>query len=243
MTDPDRIRQEIEQTQGRLSHDVDMLAEKVTPSRIVERRVGRVRAAAGRWKETVMGAVPHPTHSSSVTTGTHSSGGPGLTGQAQQAVQQVGGQVSGVAQQVGGQVSGVAHQVGDQASGLASSAADAVAHAPQAVRRQAQGNPLAAGLVAFGAGWLVASLLPATQRERQLAEQAQQRAQELAAPLADKAKEVVSDLQQPAQQAVQQVRETAQGAVQTVTETGRSAAGQVQERAQEAPQNVRENIR
>jgi gas vesicle protein len=232
MTDPDRIRQEIEQTQGRLSHDVDMLAEKVTPSRIVERRVGRVRAAAGRWKETVMGAVPHPTHSSSVTTGTHSSGGPGLAGQAQQAVQQVGGQVSGVA-----------HQVGDQASGLASSAADAVAHAPQAVRRQAQGNPLAAGLVAFGAGWLVASLLPASQRERELAEQAQQRAQELAAPLADKAKEVVSDLQQPAQQAVQQVRETAQGAVQTVTETGRSAAGQVQERAQEAPQNVRENIR
>lgn len=232
MTDPDRIRQEIEQTQGRLSHDVDMLAEKVTPSRIVERRVGRVRAAAGRWKETVMGAVPHPTHSSSVTTGTHSSGGPGLAGQAQQAVQQVGGQVSGVA-----------HQVGDQASGLASSAADAVAHAPQAVRRQAQGNPLAAGLVAFGAGWLVASLLPATQRERQLAEQAQQRAQELAAPLADKAKEVVSDLQQPAQQAVQQVRETAQGAAQTVVETGKSAAGQVQERAQEAPQNVRENVR
>lgn len=239
MTDPDRIRQEIEQTQGRLSSDVDALAEKVTPSRIVERRVGRARAAAGRWKETIMGSVPHSSHSASVTTGTHASSGPGLTGHAQNAA----GQVAGTAQQVGGQVSGLAHQVGDQASGLASSAADAVAHAPQAVRRQAQGNPLAAGLVAFGVGWLVASLLPATQRERELAEQAQQRAQELAGPLTDKAKEVVSDLQQPAQQAVQQVRDTAQGAAQTVAETGRSAAGQVQERAQEAPQNVRENVR
>jgi hypothetical protein len=125
MTDPDRIRQEIEQTQERLSSDVDALAEKVTPSRIVERRVGRVRAAAGRWKDTVMGSVPHP-HSSHVVTGTHSGGGPGLGGHAQQAAHQVGDRVSGVAQQVGG----MAHQVGDQASGLASGAADAVAHAP-----------------------------------------------------------------------------------------------------------------
>lgn len=238
MTDPDRIRQEIEQTQGRLSSDVDALAEKVTPSRIVERRVGRVRAAAGRWKENVMGSIPHSSHSS-VVTGTHSGGGPGIGGHAQQAVHQVGDRVSGVAQQVGG----VAQQVGDQASGLASSAADAVASAPQAARRQAQGNPLAAGLVAFGAGWLVASLLPATQRERELAEQAQQRAQELAQPLAEKAKEVAADLQAPAQQAVQQVRETAQDAAQNVAETGRAAAGQVQERAQQAPQNVKETAR
>jgi gas vesicle protein len=231
MTDPDRIRQEIEQTQGRLSSDVDALAEKVTPSRIVERRVGRVRAAAGRWKETVMGSVPHSSHSS-VVTGTHSGGGPGIGTQAQQAAHQVGDRVSGVAQ-----------QVGDQASGLASSAAGAVSQAPQAVRRQAQGNPLAAGLVAFGAGWLVASLLPATQRERELAEQAQQRAQELAQPLADKAKEVAADLQGPAQQAVQQVKETAQDAAQNVAETGRAAAGQVQDRAQQAPQHVKENVR
>ena len=54
--DPDQIRRDIERTQAHLSTDVDALTEKVTPSRIVERRVGRARAAAGRLRERVMGS-------------------------------------------------------------------------------------------------------------------------------------------------------------------------------------------
>ena len=53
--DPDQIRRDIERTQAHLSSDVDALTEKVTPSRIVERRVGRARAAAGRLRDRVMG--------------------------------------------------------------------------------------------------------------------------------------------------------------------------------------------
>ena len=56
--DPDQIRREIERTQRQISHDVDLLTEKVTPGKIVERRVGRVRGAAGRWKDAVMGSDP-----------------------------------------------------------------------------------------------------------------------------------------------------------------------------------------
>ena len=41
--DPDQIRRDIDRTQAHLSSDVDALTEKVTPSRIVERRVGRPR--------------------------------------------------------------------------------------------------------------------------------------------------------------------------------------------------------
>jgi hypothetical protein len=74
-------------------------------------------------------------------------------------------------------------------------------------RRQAQGNPLAAGLIAFGAGWLVSSLLPASRREQQLAEQARDKATELGQPLAEAAKqaatEVKNNLQEPARQAVE----------------------------------------
>jgi hypothetical protein len=40
---------------------------------------------------------------------------------------------------------------------------------PQATWRQAQGNPLAAGLIAFEAGWLVSSVLPLGRKERELA--------------------------------------------------------------------------
>ena len=42
-TDPDQIRSEIDQTQRELSADVDALTEKVSPQRIVERRVRRTR--------------------------------------------------------------------------------------------------------------------------------------------------------------------------------------------------------
>jgi len=43
MTEPERIRREIEGTQRSLSTDVNALTEKVTPGRIVERRIGRMR--------------------------------------------------------------------------------------------------------------------------------------------------------------------------------------------------------
>ena len=43
--DPDQIRREIERTQAHLTSDVDALTEKVTPSRIVARRVDRAKAA------------------------------------------------------------------------------------------------------------------------------------------------------------------------------------------------------
>ena len=55
--DPEQIRQEIERTQAALSQDVDALTEKVTPGKIVERRVDKARDAATRLKEKVMGSV------------------------------------------------------------------------------------------------------------------------------------------------------------------------------------------
>ncbi len=95
-------------------------------------------------------------------------------------------------------------------SDAASSAATAIQDAPQAARRQTQGNPLAAGLIAFGAGWLVSSLLPASRQEQQLAEQARNKASELGQPLAEAAKqaatEVKDNLQEPARQAVDSVQ-------------------------------------
>ena len=56
-SDPEQIRRDIERTQAALSQDVDALAEKVTPGKIVERRVDRARDAATRLKEKVMGST------------------------------------------------------------------------------------------------------------------------------------------------------------------------------------------
>ena len=209
--DPEQIRREIERTQAALSQDVDALTDKVTPGKIVERRVDRARDAATRLKETVMGSTQEYGH--------HAAGG----------VQSAASSVQDAAASAAGTV-----------QDAASTAAGAVQQAPQAIRRQTRGNPLAAGLIAFGAGWLVSSLLPATRREQELADQAKQVAQEKVQPVVSQvASEVGDNLREPAQQAVQSVKATAQDAKDTVADEGRSAAQDVQGRAQDAAGSVR----
>ena len=223
--DPDQIRREIERTQNALSSDVDALSEKVTPGRIVERRVNRARSTATRWKDRVMGSNPLR------------GGSEGLSA--------AGGAARDTAQQVAGTSSSAASFVTGTASQTASAVGEAVSEAPRLARQQAQGNPLAAGLIAFGAGWLISSLLPATRREQQLAEQTRDKASELGQPVAEAARraatEVKDNLAQPAQQAVETVRETTAEAGRTVAAEGKDAAGQVQGQAQEAAGNVRQN--
>jgi hypothetical protein len=218
-SDPEQIRREIDRTQAALSQNVDALTEKVTPGKIVERRVDRARDAATRLKEKVMGSDPY---------GRHGSG------------ESVGGSVLSAASTATDRVSGTASSAASSVQDAAATAAGAVQEAPGAIRRQTRGNPLAAGLVAFGAGWLVSSLLPATRREQELADQAKQVAQEKVQPVAQQvAAEVKDNLREPAQQAVESVRSTAQDAKETVTEEGRFAAQDVQGRAQDAPGVVR----
>jgi uncharacterized protein DUF3618 len=218
-SDPEQIRREIERTQAALSQDVDALTEKVTPGKIVERRVDRARDAATRLKEKVMGSDPY---------GRHGSG------------ESVGGSVLSAASTATDRVSGTASSAASSVQDAAATAAGAVQEAPAAVRRQTRGNPVAAGLVAFGAGWLVSSLLPATRREQELADQAKQVAQEKVQPVAQQvAAEVKDNLREPAEQAVESVRSTAQDAKETVTEESRFAAQDVQGRAQDAAGTVR----
>jgi ElaB/YqjD/DUF883 family membrane-anchored ribosome-binding protein len=216
--DPEAIRRQIEQTQRELSYDVDALNEKVNPSRVMDRRVSAAKGRFGRVRERVMGSA-HDTRAT-----------------AQYRTQNAAGTVQDRAQDAAESVQGAAQQ-----------AAHAVQQAPDTIVRQAQGNPLAAGLIAFGVGWLVSSLLPASERERQLAEQAEsavrEHKDELLAPAKQAAQEVGEQLRPAAEQAVQEVKTTAQDAAQTVKQEGQSAAQDVQGQAQESRQTVQSQTR
>ena len=226
-SDPEQIRREIDRTQAALSQDVDALTDKVTPGKIVERRVDRARDAATKLKEKVMGSDPH---------GSGGYGGGGVRSAASQTADRVSRTASSAASSVQDAAASAAGTVQDAAS----TAADAVQQAPQAIRRQTRGNPLAAGLIAFGAGWLVSSLLPASRREQELADQAKQVAQEKVQPVLQQvAGEVGDNLREPAQQAVDSVKATAQDAKETVADEGRSAAQDVSGRSQDAAGTVR----
>ena len=193
---PEDIQRRIEQTRAELSSDVDALGDKVSPSRIVERRVNLARGAVSSLRDRVMGSDSD-------------SDGSGVGDKAQSAFGSV--------------------------QSAASSVADTATSAPETIRRQAQGNPLAAGLVAFGVGLLASSLLPASSSEQRLATQVKDKATDVGQPLVEQAqqaaKEVAGNLQQPAQEALDQVKSTASEGASSTAEHAKSAAQDVKEQA------------
>src|SRR5205823_5088716 len=148
-------------TRANLSYDVDALNEKVNPTRVVDRRVGKAKSTVTGLKDKVFGAAHD--------TGQHA---------------------HGTAANAAGSVQGAASSAAGSVQNAASSAVDAVQSAPDTIQRQAQGNPLAAGLIAFGVGWLVSSLLPTSEKEKQLASQAESAVKDHSQPLVDQAKNV-----------------------------------------------------
>jgi ElaB/YqjD/DUF883 family membrane-anchored ribosome-binding protein len=139
------------------------------------------------------------------------------------------------------QVMGTASDVSTGASDRAAAAGDLAANAKATVGRQARGNPLAAGAVALAAGWLVGSLLPASQRETQLAGDLKDRA----APLIEETKAAVQEsagnLKEPAQQAAASLKESATGAVESVKAQASDAAQDVKSSSQASAQQVKDS--
>ena len=214
-TDPDQIRREIDQTQRELSADVDALTEKVSPPRIMERRVRRTRVAMTNVKDRIMGSTSD-------------------------AYQTAGSTTSGTRQAVSDRASSAR----DTASDMASSAVDTVRSTPDTIRRRTTGNPLAAGLVAFGAGWLLSSLLPASEPEQQVATQVKDFATEQGRPVAKQlgaaGQEAAQELRESAQQRAESVKQTAADAASTVKGEAQSAASDVRDQAQESTSRVRD---
>lgn len=121
------------------------------------------------------------------------------------------------------------------AQGAADGAGDTAGSAPDAVRQQTRGNPIAAGLIAFGAGWLLSSLAPASDAEKKAAGTIQDRVGE---PLKQSAQEVAGNLKEPAEQAASSVQGTAARAASKTAEHAKSAASDVQDHAKNAKGQV-----
>ncbi|PXW36082.1 UNVERIFIED_CONTAM: uncharacterized protein DUF3618 [Williamsia faeni] len=151
--------------------------------------------------------------------------------------------VMGSAQDSAQSASGAKDSAVSSVTGAAQSASDAVQSAPGTVKAQTQGNPLAAGLIAFGAGLLVSSLIPASDREAQAAAALQEKAQPLTDELTNVAKQTAEHLQGPAQEAVAAVKDTAIDAAGTVKDEGASAAQDVQGHAKDATSRVADQQR
>jgi gas vesicle protein len=125
--------------------------------------------------------------------------------------------------------------IGTSVSSAKDSVSDTASGALGAVESKAQGNPLAAGLVAFGAGMLISALIPPSEKEAQAALRAVEAAKEHGQPLLDEAKSVGQqmgqDLKESATQSAQEVKATAQESVENVKQEGQSSAQNVKDEA------------
>lgn len=139
--------------------------------------------------------------------------------------------VMGRAEETYSSAGDTAHGVTDSARDTAGTVVEGARQAPEKVLEQTQGNPIAAGLIAFGGGLLVASLIPPTETEQRVAGQVAEKAQPLRDELQRAGQEVAEDLRSTAQEGAQQVKQRASEAAGTVQEDVRSSAGSVQQEA------------
>lgn len=198
---PDDIRADIDRTRAALGRDVDALAEKTDPAKVVDRQTDKI---GGKWtqlRKSVMGSADdHPYSSSDNSTM-------------------------------------------DDAREMADQASQRVKQAPDEVKRRTRGNPLAAGVIALGAGWLIGSLLPASKPEQDLAATAKDKTE----PAIEEAKSVARDmgetLQPQAQEAAESVTDSARSGMENVKSEGQHHASDIKDDVQHAAKDVRDTAK
>lgn len=199
----DELRAQIDRQRSELGRDLEVLGDRVSPGRMVERRRAAMRQGVQGVRDRLMGVADSATS-----------------------------RIGDTASSVSGTAGGTMEAVGDR-----------LGHAGQSARDTTQGAPLAVGLVAFGAGAIMAALLPTSDRERRMAQQAQpalERAAEEAGKVARQemdelrpmAEEAVEEVKSSAQDATKQVKERATGATEEVRGTAKGATEQVKGAAQ-----------
>ncbi|MEU4728890.1 DUF3618 domain-containing protein [Streptomyces sp. NPDC023588] len=166
--------------------------------------------------------------------------------------------VSGVKERV----MGTAHDTAHDASESLSQASDSITRtakevggtvsetlqqAPSQVKQQTQGSPLAAGVMAFGAGMLAAALLPTTEVEERAGRQLREHSGEVLEPVkqtvVEAAQEVREEMREPAAEAVAAVKSTAQEAAETTKEHAQSAGQETADGLRQVGQDAAAEVR
>jgi ElaB/YqjD/DUF883 family membrane-anchored ribosome-binding protein len=124
----------------------------------------------------------------------------------------------------------------DSAGSMADTVSSTAGGAMKTAEEQFEGAPLAAGLIAFGAGMLVSALLPPSEVETQAARQVVDLAKDKGEPALEEmkqsAREVGENLKESATEATQQIKQSATESAAKVKDESTSAAQEVRSQAQ-----------
>ena len=217
----EELRLEIEQSRSNLTSDLDAIGDRVSPNRIVERRTEAARSRIRTMKESVMG-----------TAETVSDRALDLRDQA--------GDTAG---DLRSSVSEAAHDAAGRAGERVHHGAERVGEVPDMVRHETQGNPLAAGLVAFGLGLLAATVLPETCRERKMAATIQPKLETAARSAADAGREMVDEMRPSVETSTGHLTDQVHRAADHLTDQARDAAQSVAGTARQGAEHVTDTAR
>jgi gas vesicle protein len=217
----EELRWEIDQRRSDLTRDFDAIGDRVSPGRVVERKTAAVRSRFRNVKESVMGSADQ------------------VGGQAHERVIDLRGQAGDTA----GAVRASATEAVQTAQEGIHTAGERVAEVPDLVRQETQGNPLVAGLVAFGVGLLAASVLPETRKERHLARKVQPQLEDAARAAADTGRGLADDLKPVVQDSASHLQDSARESAQHVTEQAKEAAHSVTGEAKSAADDIKDSAR
>lgn len=210
--DTDQLRARLDEQRAGISGTVEQIENRIMPGRIMARRRDRVRRTLTDWKDAVLGN-DEPQYAWDTF------------GTSQYAASQYGSPQNGH--------DGVAQRAGDAASSVVQSARDGVNGAPDMMRRQARGNPMAAGAIALGAGWLIGSLMPKSEQEQIVARRIEPALANAASMVKEEGQALAGDLQEPVRDAIDHVKQAGTDAATELKDDALEAAGTVREHATE----------
>ena len=147
-------------------------------------------------------------------------------------VQSVRDRVMGTAQSVRGSATDTVGSTKDSAHGAVGSVKDTAHGTVSGAQDKVEGSPMAAGLVAFGAGLVIASLIPASDKEARAAGQ-------VVDTVKDKGQPLVEDVKSAAQDLAQDVAASASDAASTVKDTATQSAERVRDEGKSGVDEVR----
>jgi ElaB/YqjD/DUF883 family membrane-anchored ribosome-binding protein len=136
-------------------------------------------------------------------------------------------------------VMGTVDDVGHSVSGAAHDTTQGVSNMPDAIRTRSQGNPMVAGGIAFGVGFLAAVAFPASRTERDATSTMMSKAEPVTGELTKAAHEIADHLKEPAQNAVAEVKTAANQAATSVTDTAKDSAQHTSDEATKVAKDLR----
>jgi len=221
----EQLRAEAAMRRQAIATDLELMGDRVSPTRIAERRKAAFRQRMHGVRNSVFG-----------TSDRHRMAG------AQTADQAYGYPTGDDAPTYAGtpSSSGGSQEGGSSITDRASSAVDSIKQAaPSSLGEATEGNPFGAAVVGFGIGMLAATLLPSSPDEQRAARKLQSHLDEAGTQLGSTAKAAVENVKPEAQQAVADLKDSAKESVESVKSEAQTKVEDVKGTAQDKAQAVK----